>query len=176
MFCNKCGQEITENGRFCQHCGATLAAEPAPVENAPYAQQYQNAPQPNQFPPVYPGAPVNQMPPAAPMKPVDPGASQGQTSFILGLVGLIAGAICSCGCAFLGGILPAVASILAIVFGNQAKQKSAAAGFENKQARTGMILGIVGISVIVVFIIINAILGAVLGASGFYDSFVYEYI
>ena len=47
--------------------------------------------------------------------------------------------------------------------------KSQAAGFENKQAKTGMILSIVAIVVIVVFIIANAILGGVLAASGAFD-------
>jgi len=130
-------------------------------------------------------APVMEEAPAAeeaaiaeevPVTPVeDPGASTAKTAFILGLVGLIAGAICSCSCALLGGILPLICSVLAIVFANQAKQKSAAAGFENQKAKTAMILGIAGIAVIVVFVIINMIVGAITGAAGAYESFTNSY-
>ena len=32
MFCNKCGKEIDDGSRFCNHCGATLTPEAAPVQ------------------------------------------------------------------------------------------------------------------------------------------------
>ena len=156
MFCTKCGQEVPEGNRFCEHCGAPMTSEeevPVIVE-APAAEEVPVAPEVTEAP-------------AAPVE--DPGASTAKTAFILGLVGLIAGAICSCSCALAGGILPMICSILAIVFAYQAKQKSAAAGLENKKATTAMILGIAGIAVIVVFVIINMIFGAVMGATGFYE-------
>lgn len=160
MFCNHCGQEIPENNRFCQNCGAPVTPAYAPTEADPNFQQPQDTLQYAAYPPVYPAAPV------------DPGASTGTAAFVLGLVGLIVGAICSCGCAILGGFLPLIACILAIVFGYQAKQKSAQVGLQNSRAQTGLILGIIGIAVILIFIIINAILGATMGASGVYDYWV----
>ena len=147
MICSKCGQEVPDTNSFCTYCGASLTPQPTP----------QYAPYPN-------------TPPVMPMNNVmDPGASIGKTAFILGLVGVIAGAICSCGCGLLGGILPLIASILAIVFGNQAKQKSAEVGIENKQAKTAMILGIAGIAVIVIFIIILMIIGGAIGAFSYFS-------
>lgn len=172
MFCSNCGKEIPEGNRFCSNCGASVApTEPAvetPVVETPVVET------PVVETPVVETPAVQQQPQTTQAAPVDPGASTGKTAFILGIIGLAAGAICSCGCAFLGGILPLVASIVAIVLGNQAKEKSAAAGFENKQAQTAVILGIVGIAVIVVFVIINAIIGAIAGASGAYDSLIYD--
>lgn len=160
MFCNKCGQEISAGDRFCQHCGAPVA----PVEDAP-VQQPAAAEIATPVEPVIPTQPVT------PVTPVeDPGASTGKTAFTLGLIGLIAGAICSCGCALLGGIAPLICSILAIVFGNKAKQQSAAAGFENSKAKTAVTLGIIGIAVVVIFVILNMVFGAIMGASGVYDS------
>ena len=157
MFCSHCGQEISENNRFCQNCGAPVTPAYTPAEEDLNYQQPQESLQYTAYPPVYPAAPA------------DPGATHGTVAFVLGLVGLIVGAICSCGCAILGGILPLIACILAIVFGYQAKQESAQVGLHNSRAQTGVILGIIGIAVILVFIIINAIVGAVMGASGVYD-------
>lgn len=173
MLCNKCGQEISAGDRFCQHCGAPVA----PVEEAPL-QQPDAAPQVAETPvePVTPAEPVIPTQPVTPATPVeDPGASTGKTAFILGLIGLIVGAICSCGCSLLGGIAPLICSILAIVLGNQAKQKSAAAGFENDKAKTAVILGIIGIAVVVIFVILNIVLDAIMDATGAYDT-IYSYL
>ena len=166
MFCNKCGQEISAGDRFCQHCGAPVV----PVEDTP-VQQPAAAEIATPVEPVIPTEPVTPVTPVTPDTPVeDPGASTGKTAFTLGLIGLIAGAICSCGCALLGSIAPLICSILAIVFGNKAKQQSAAAGFENSKAKTAVTLGIIGIAVVVIFVILNMVLGAIMGASGIYDS------
>ena len=165
MICSKCGQEVPDTNSFCTYCGASLTPQPAPASQMPFQGQPQPTPQ---------YAPYPNTPPVMPMNNVmDPGASIGKTAFILGLVGVIAGAICSCGCGLLGGILPLIASILAIVFGNQAKQKSAEVGIENKQAKTAMILGIAGIAVIVIFIIILMIIGGAIGASSYFSQFSY---
>lgn len=37
MFCNNCGKEIAENTKFCNHCGASQEAAPAPVQQVPVA-------------------------------------------------------------------------------------------------------------------------------------------
>ena len=62
--------------------------------------------------------------------------------------------------------IPLVCAIIGVIMGKSAMNKSQAAGFENKNAKIGMILSIVAIVVIVIFIIGNAILGGVLAASG----------
>ena len=158
MICKQCGRQLPDNCRFCTGCGAAVEVEPAPQ---PAAQStVYTAPQPAAQSTVYTAPQA-----AIPVMPEDPGASTGKTAFILGLIGLIAGALCSCSCALVGGILPMAASIVAIVLGVLAQNKSAAAGFENKKAKTGMILGIVGVVVIIVFIILNMILGAAMGAA-----------
>lgn len=137
MLCRNCGNLIADDATFCNACGANQ--QPAPQE------------------PVY-----------APQQPVytpsveDPGKSQGTAAFILGICSLSVGTICSCLLAFLGGLLPLIAAIVGIIMGKKGMDASAAAGFENKKAKTGMILSIVAIAVIIVFIILNAILGAVL--------------
>ncbi len=43
MFCSACGQSVSENARFCQHCGAQFQEEEeiAPREIAPYEEPYQ---------------------------------------------------------------------------------------------------------------------------------------
>lgn len=159
MFCRNCGQESTDNNRFCPFCGAELAPE-SPLPKEPTAQKAET--------PIQPGAnPVNYSAPiynAAPAAPADPGAGLGTTAFILGIVGLSVGAVCSCLFAILGGILPLACAIVAVVLGINAKKKSAAVGIENKKAKIGLILGVIAIAVIVVFIALNAILGAMMGS------------
>lgn len=159
MLCNKCGQEISAGDRFCQHCGAPVA----PAEEAPL-QQPDAAPQVVETPvePVTSAEPVISTQPVTPATPVeDPGASTGKTAFILGLIGLIASAICSCSCILVGGIAPLICSILAVVLGNQAKRQSAAAGFENEKAKTAITLGIIGIVITVILSVIFLCLYAI---------------
>lgn len=152
MFCTRCGQEVPDNDRFCQHCGAPLTPDSAPAA-APSVQQPEASPQSTFIPPVTPTAPVT---------PVeDPGASTGKTAFILGLFGLIASVICSCSCILVGGIAPLICSILAIVLGNQAKRQSATAGFENDKAKTAITLGIIGIVITVILSVIFLCLYAI---------------
>ena len=95
---------------------------------------------------------------------VDPGEGMGKASFVLGIISLAAGAVCSCIAACLGGAAPLICGIVGIVLSIMATNKSKAAGFENKKAKTGLILSIAGIAVILVFIVINAILGVGMGA------------
>lgn len=180
MFCRNCGNEITE-GKFCAACG-TPVEEPTPETPAqPVAEEPVAAPEPE----VVAAEPVAAEPvvaepvaaepvaaqpefiPAAPTATVDPGKSGGTISLILGIVGLALGSICSCLLACLGGIIPLGCAITGLILGIQAKKKSEAAGFKNGQAQVGMILSIVAIVVIVLFIIVNAILGGIIFASEF---------
>ncbi|MBQ7780250.1 MAG: zinc-ribbon domain-containing protein [Clostridia bacterium] len=153
MFCKNCGQESTDNSRFCHFCGTELAPESTPAEE-PTAQKAETPIQPEVNPVNY----------SAPITPADPGAGLGTAAFILGIVGLSVGAICSCLFATLGGILPLACAIVAVVLGINAKKKSAAVGLENKKAKIGLILGVIAIAVIVVFIALNGILGAIMGS------------
>ena len=148
MICNHCNQSNPDGAAFCENCGAPLTA--APVYNVD--------PQPVVPTPTYtaPAADAN----------VDPGKQQGTIALILGIVGLALGTICSCVFSCLGGFIPLVCAIIGVIMGKSAMNKAQAAGFENKNAKIGMILSIVAIVVIVIFIIGNAILGGVLAASG----------
>ena len=189
MYCKNCGNVIPDGVAFCGSCGAAAPAAPAapvtPAEPyAPPAGGYTPPVNPGYTPPVNPGnvppaggytPPVNpgNVPPAGGYTGAvqgqveDPGQKLGTISLILGIVGLAVGSICSCLFACLGGILPLAAAIVGIVLGKQAQDKSAAAGFENKRAKIGMILSIVATAIIVVFIIINAIAGGVMASEIF---------
>ena len=78
MICNHCNQSNPDGATFCENCGAPLTA--APVYNVD--------PQPVVPTPTYtaPAADAN----------VDPGKQQGTTAFVLGIVSLAMGTICSC--------------------------------------------------------------------------------
>lgn len=156
MFCSKCGQAISDDGRYCQNCGAVLGQE-TPQEESPIVQQSENEYKPEEAQVITSD------------KSVDPNGSQGMIALILGIVGLVLGAICSCGCSIVGGIIPFILSVLAVVFGYQAKQKSAAAGFKNEKAQAGMILGIVAIAVIIFFVVINILV--FMGTSNIFEAF-----
>jgi len=57
MFCNKCGTEIPEGGKFCRNCGSPAAAPTAPQPEMIPGAEYQN---PNQNP--YPNPNLNPYP------------------------------------------------------------------------------------------------------------------
>jgi hypothetical protein len=105
--------------------------------------------------------------PAAEVVAVDPGKTFGMVSMIAGIAGLVLGTVLSCACACLGSIIPAIASVVAIVLGIMAMNKSKAAGYTNKMALAGIILGAVALVVILVFIIVNAVIGAGMGMQGY---------
>lgn len=177
MFCSNCGNQVGD-AKFCSACGAQV--NPTPETNP--EPEVVPAPEVNPIPeetpapeaePVFEAAPTAQSV-AVPEPvnayseaPVDPGKSGGKTALILGIVALALGTICSCLLACLGGIIPLGCAIAGIIVGSQAMKKSQAAGFTNSQAKTGVILSAVAIGVIVIFVIINAIVGGVLAASGY---------
>lgn len=122
MFCNKCGKEIDDGSRFCNHCGATLTPAPAPVQTN--------------------------------TAPIDPGKSYGDLSYILGIVSLVLsiGVFCTY------GSVNFIACILGIVFGFVGKSQSEAAGFENKKAKTGILLSFVALGLAILFLAIFLVL------------------
>ena len=135
MNCPFCNAEISAEDKICPTCGAPVNEETAEVAEAPVAET-----------------------PA-----VDPGKKLGLIAMIVGIAGLALGAILSCACACLGAVLPALAAVAAIVLGVLAMKKSKDAGFSNKQALVGIITGGAAIVVIIVFIILNAVLGGAMG-------------
>ena len=84
----------------------------------------------------------------------DPGKVFGLISMILGIVGLALSVIC---CTY-GAYLASPMGIAAIVLGVIGNTKSRSAGFENKQGKLGLILGVVAIVVGVVMSICGALL------------------
>ena len=131
MTCPTCGAQLNEGLKFCTQCGTPLQVAEAPVAEAPVVETpaYEA---PAYEAPAYEAAPVYEAPAAT-----DPGAGLGKTSKILGIIGIVT----SC-CGF-GSVLAIVALILGIVGG----KKSKGAGFENASAKTGLILGVVGIAI-----------------------------
>lgn len=132
MICPICSAEIAENEKVCPICGAEISAE-ADVEVA------ENA-----------------------LPEKDPGKILNIVALALGIASLVLGAILSCACACLGGILPAILAVAGIVLGAIGMSKSKKAGFNGNFGKIGLILSIVAIVVIIVFIILNAVLSAVL--------------
>jgi hypothetical protein len=145
MTCPSCGNAYVE-GKFCNVCGADLAANEEPVipTDDTIIEQPTEA--------------VDTVPTE------DPGKMLGMISLILGIVSLVLGTICSCLAACLGGILPSLIAIAGVVCGILAMNKSKAAGFKNKFAMIGVILSGATIAVVLLFIIGNAILGGVFSA------------
>ena len=139
MICKNCGADVA-NSKFCTVCGAPMEA-PAPVAT-PY---------------------TNDVAVEAPKPATDPGKTLGIVSLALGIAALLLGSLCSCLLACLGGFVPALLAIGAIITGVLAMKKSKEAGFKNTMALIGCILGGVSIAVILVFVLINAIIGGING-------------
>ena len=86
MYCNNCGNDVAEGLAYCDACGAEMNADT-------YADD------------------VLDITPAT-----DPGKTLGIISLILGIASFVIGALCSCTCACLGGILPFLCAVGSIVF------------------------------------------------------------
>lgn len=153
MYCKNCGALNAEDVAFCANCGAEMQAEvEAPVVESAY--------EPVEAPAAEPVV-VEQ-------EAKDPGKTLGIVSLILGIAAIVLGTVCSCGCACLGSILPCVLAVVGIILGIIGMNKSKAAGFSNKLALIGIILSGVSVLVMVIFVIINAVIG---GASSLFSMF-----
>ncbi len=137
MICKVCNAENKPNAAFCENCGATLEQETVVTKSC------------------------NSDVPAT-----DPGKTLSLVSLILGIAAIVFGTICSCVFSCLGGLIPMVLGVVAIILGILGMNKSKAAGFNNKQGMVGMILGIATIVIVVIFIIVNAVAGGIMGAVG----------
>lgn len=141
---------------------AASEAPSAPAEqgmgSAPPVEQTSVAP--SQSAPVSPyQAPQSPVPQGAPIPGQTPTSSKATTALVLGIIGTVFGL---CGCYGLIVALPC--GIIAIIFGNDVlKQVAANPALEpdRGKAKTGMILGWVGIGISVLFTILAVVLGIV---------------
>lgn len=181
MFCRNCGTELNSDTRFCPSCGTKAETEIQQPAAAPIAEEPAACQEPAVAPVEANATPI-QAPVAAPVATdttvvqqptVDPGKGMGTAALVLGIVSLSVGILCSCLFACLGGFIPLVCGILGIVFGVKASNTSKAAGFENKSAKVGLILSIIGIVMIVIFIIANAIIGSMISWEEFNTDYTY---
>lgn len=139
MFCTNCGAQNADNATFCANCGAALnantqqqQAQPTSYDDTcvlnetPAQQPYNNQAysQPEYIPTVE----------AAPTS--DPGKVFGIISLICGILGLLNA------CCYGTGLIYAIAGL---ILGNIGGKKSTEAGFENKLAKTGKTLSIIGL-------------------------------
>lgn len=130
MICKVCGIEV-ESGDVCPACGASLVEET--VEETVEVLNIDEAP--------------------ADVPAVDPGAQKGKTALILGIVSLVLNFACC-----IPG-LSLIAGIVALVFAISASKMSKAAGFDNKNAKIGMILAIIALVLGVIVPILSFVLG-----------------
>lgn len=189
MICPTCGAQIEDNVAFCTQCGTPIQSDPtpayAPMEDHP-TELFSEEPAAYEAPayeaPAY-EAPAYEAPayeaPAYDTAPAyeaaepysysgvqapaqDPGAGLGKASKILGIIGLV----------LMCGYAGAPLSITALILGCIGLKKSKNAGFENKSAKTGRTLGIIGVIFIPIVIIIGVVLGVI---GGLAESSMYYY-
>ncbi|MBR4286910.1 MAG: zinc-ribbon domain-containing protein [Clostridia bacterium] len=182
MICPICGAQIENDVAFCTQCGSPIqnnaTPEYAPMDDHPtelFSEEtnyempaYDTAPAYDSAP-AYEAAPVYDAAPAYDAAPTysepysytgtetpakDPGAGLGKVSKILGIIGLV----------LMCGWAGAPLSITALILGCIGLSKSKSAGFENKSAKTGRTLGIIGVVLIPVVYIVSFAIGIALGA------------
>ena len=182
MICPTCGAQIDDNATFCTQCGSPVqnntTPEYAPMEDHP-TELFEETPAyeapayetpaydaPAYDAPAYDATPVNNAETysysgsEAPAQ--DPGAGLGKASKILGIIGLV----------LMCGYAGAPLSITALILGCIGLNKSKNAGFENKSAKTGRTLGIIGVIFIPIVIVIGIVLGVI---GGLAESSMYYY-
>lgn len=160
MFCKNCGNEVQE-GNFCTNCGTKAEAVNTTETIVQKVDAVESTPAVESAPVVNNNTNTNNATPAQ-----DPGDKQGNIALILGIIALALGSLCSCLFACLGGIAPLGCGIAGVIIGLKAMNASKAAGFKNNKALVGLILSIVAIVIIAIFIIINAVAGALIAIDG----------
>lgn len=157
MTCKSCGYENAEGSVFCANCGASMEAPVAvePVVETSYAQ------------------------PAEVVAPKKKADGMTITALILSIVGLVGNTICSCLCGCLGGSPALIMSIVGLILGIIAMNKSKKNGEKNNMALTAVILSGVGILMFIIFALIGgAISSAIMGSAGmdadFFEDLMYE--
>ncbi|MGD9148431.1 MAG: hypothetical protein PVI80_22900 [Anaerolineae bacterium] len=187
MKCNECGSEASEQDLFCGECGAILAPaadepvvaeEPAAIEEPAVADDLAAADAPTAGALDLPLAPIppesTVPPPASPEAayyepaydvPAAPD-TRARVALVLGIVS-IGSVTLTCVPIFglIGCIGPAV-GIAAIILGFIVKRDiRASGGLEQdwKRANLGMILGVAGVVLYVVFLVFTIVLGLGMG-------------
>lgn len=133
---------------YCPNCGAQLAEGAAFCNNCGAAQ--------NAAPVVYP-EPVYQYQEPVEAQPEGP-TGKAKTFGLVALICGIASIVMCC-----SGPVPGIAAVIFAKLG----QNATAAGVENKNAKLGMILGIVGIALGVIACIASFFIGLIGGLSGY---------
>ena len=150
MICKACNAENENGAQFCVNCGAALEQEAAPVEEvvAPVEEV------------AAPAEEATEEIPAA-----DPGKLLNLISLICGAVGLVFSSLCTCLGGCLGGFIPMLIGVAAIVTGLLGMNKSKAAGFKNTLGLIGLILGIASVAAFILFFV-GSFLLSLLGYAG----------
>lgn len=136
MFCPDCGNYCENNAPFCPKCGKNLGtadANTAPVVEATPVVDAQVAPK-----------------------------KESKTVLILGIVALAINGTLGCICGCLGGLPGIIAAIVGLVMGIMEK-KNYAPGEKNKYTTIGIILCIVSLVLVVLYAIINFVIGGMTG-------------
>ena len=148
MLCNICGHECADDASFCPKCGKSFA----PKTQEPIAGSEEIAETPINTDYVNNAEVVETQP-----------KQQSKLVLILGIVALAVNATLGCLCGCLGSLPGIACAIVGIVMGMKEKQNYAP-GEKNKNTETGLILCYVALGIFVVSIIVNFILGGVLGS------------
>lgn len=134
MFCTKCGQNLSDNVRFCIHCGAPVK----PVGDLAEGTQNANYGGVNEAP-VNSVEPMNVASPIIQERDSLPSKGAGITSMIFGF------------CAWIP-ILGIILGIISIILGIVAQSKAGRVGRKNGFATAGIVLS--SIAVVIYLIII----------------------
>ncbi len=157
MFCSSCGNEISENSKFCPNCGAPVEVATEEVVYSEPVQEgapvYEEAPQPA---PVY-SAPQPTY--TAPQKPASKGLGIG--AIICSALALVFAATCCL--TPVAVILGSVGLILGICAACKAHTKTLGI--------VSIILGVASVILSVLIFILSAGVAGEMESEGFYDDF-----
>ena len=151
-YCNQCGAQNPEGSAFCSSCGSSIAPKPQETSTAQSTYSQPVYPQPAYTSPLHQSAPAY----VAPRLPT--------AANVLSIVSMACG-IASCATLFMGFLF----SIAALITSGISRSKTPY-GVSNTKAKVGLITGIVGIVLSVIWIIIYVeLLGEIFDIYDYYD-------